>query len=40
MQFSEGHMFVYKNLDNGGDGKFEILLTDNSKVIVPIWASH
>jgi hypothetical protein len=34
------HMFVYRILDKDGDGKFETLVSDDSKIIVPKWASE
>ena len=35
---SHEHAFVYRILDKDGDGKFETLLTDSSKILVPQWA--
>jgi hypothetical protein len=34
-----GQMFVYRIIDKDGDGKFETLLADDSKILVPQWVS-
>ena len=34
---SHDHTFVYRILDKDGDGKFETLLTDSSKILIPKW---
>lgn len=35
---SHNHIFGYQIVDRDGDGKFETLLTDGSKFLVPVWA--
>lgn len=34
------HAFPYRYFDTDGDGKFETLVTDDSNILVPSWASQ
>jgi hypothetical protein len=34
------HDFIYRYFDMDGDGKFEMLVTDDSEVLVPEWATQ